>query len=175
MSLYVIQVAGGKEAQVEDMVLRYVPDGLIDECFVPRYAAARRIRGEWHTRKALLVPGYLFVETRDVEALAYELRRVPAFTKLLGNDEKFIPLDTQETRWLNAFTEAGKRVVEMSTGIMEGDHVVVLAGPLMGYESTITKIDRHRRQAYVSLTICGREKQVKVGLEIVSKRPGTNE
>lgn len=175
MFLYVIQVAGGKEAQVEEMIARYVAPGLVRECFIPRYEAMRRWRGQWHKRNELLVPGYLFVDTADAAALASELRSVPAFTKLLGNDERFIPLEPDEAAWLGAFTSVGNRVVEMSSGVMEGDEVVVLNGPLMGHEASIAKIDRHRRHAYLTVRICGREKQIKVGLEIVAKRTSTSE
>ena len=59
--------------------------------------------------------------------------------------------------------------MKMSTGVIEGDEVVVLNGPLMGRTSLIKKIDRHKRLAYLELEMLGRKKTIKVGLEIIAK------
>ena len=58
----------------------------------------------------------------------------------------------------------------MSTGVIEGDQVIVTEGPLRGYEALISMIDRHKRLAFLEMHMFGRTKIVKVGLEIVSKR-----
>lgn len=170
MSLYVVQVAGGKEASVERLIKRYVQDGLITECFIPRVEVMWRYKGEWTKRELSLIPGYLFIDTPNVGKLAEELRHVPAFTRLLGNDNAFIPLDEDEIAWLNAFTDMGDRVVKMSEGIIEGDKVIILNGPLRNHEAMITKIDRHKRSALIAIPMFGRVKTVRIGLEIVRKR-----
>ena len=169
MALYVLQVTGGQEDRVAKMIDKYVSEGIVRECFIPRYEAMRRMRGGWHKCVETLVVGYLFVDCDDPGALSEQLRRVPAFTRLLGNDDIFIPLNADEVSWLNAFTDTGNRVVRMSEGVIEGDKVIVLNGPLMGHEGMISKIDRHRRIAYLDIHILGRTKTVKVGLEIVNK------
>ena len=125
----------------------------------------RRWKGEWHKRTERLTPGYLYVETSDVEKLALQLRRVPAFAKLLGNNEVFIPLNNDEVAWLNAFTGNDRRVIEMSEGIMEGSKVIVLRGPLMGHEAEIKRVDRHRRTAELEIRMLGRVKTIRLGLE----------
>lgn len=40
----------------------------------------------------------------------------------------------------------------------------------MGYEGDIIKIDRHKRIAYVNVSLFDRITTVKVGLEIISKK-----
>ena len=171
MRIYAIQVASGQEAKVEGLIRRFVDESMIGEMFVPRFEAMRRWKGEWHKRAERLTPGYLYVETSDVEKLALQLRRVPAFTKLLGNNEVFIPLNDDEVAWLNAFAGDTHRVVEMSEGIMESSNVIVLRGPLMGHEAEIKRIDRHRRTAELEIRMLGRVKTIRLGLEIVSKSP----
>ena len=37
------------------------------------------------------------------------------------------------------------RVVEFSSGVMEGDEIVILNGPLMNQTGLIKKLDRHKR------------------------------
>ena len=49
------------------------------------------------------------------------------------------------------------------------DKVVILSGPLKGMESTIQRIDRHKRKAWLNLEMFGRQQLVEVGVEIVKK------
>lgn len=171
MRIYAIQVASGQEAEVEELIRRIVDESVIGEIFVPRFEAMRRWKGEWHKRTERLTPGYLYVETSDAEKLALQLRRVQAFTKVLGNSEVFIPLNDEEVAWLNAFTGGDRRVIEMSEGIVEGSKVIVLRGPLVGHEAEIKRIDRHRRMAELEVSMLGRMKTIRLGLEIISKSP----
>ena len=60
--------------------------------------------------------------------------------------------------------------MEMSEGLIEGDCVTVISGPLKGREASIVRIDRHKRLAWVDVSMFGRHKMIRVGLEIVSKR-----
>lgn len=96
---------------------------------------------------------------------------MPAFTKVLGNNEVFIPLNDEEVARLNAFTGGDRRAIEMSEGIVEGSKVIVLRGPLVGHEAEIKRIDRHRRMAELEVSMLGRMKTIQLGLEIVSKSP----
>lgn len=63
--------------------------------------------GQWITENRKAVPGYVFLVTNDVERLSQNLVHVPMFTKLLGNEDQFIPLDKTETAWLDSFTHKG--------------------------------------------------------------------
>ena len=169
MAMYVIQVEGGRETHVCGLVNKLLGDR-IKECFVPRREIFRREAGEWTTVRETLFPGYLFVETDDVSKVMERLARVPAFTRLLGkSDERVIPLSQDEVAWLTALMQPLDKVVEMSTGVIEGDRVIVTDGPLVGREALISKIDRHKRLAYLDMRMFGRTKTIKVGLEIVRK------
>lgn len=168
---YVVQVVGGQEKRVLALMQKFVDGDLLEECFIPQYEIMKRLQGVWQKRLEVLLPGYLFVVTKHPNKLANELRQVPAFTRLLGNNDTFIPLPDQEVAFINAFTQTDHRIVEMSEGIIEGDWIVVLNGPLMHQTGLIKKIDRHRRLAYLEIEILGRKKTVKVGLEIVRKKP----
>ena len=71
---------------------------------------------------------------------------------------------------ISAFVGNEDHVLKMSEGIIEGDEIRVLKGPLQGYEALVTKVERHKRIAFIDLDILGRTKTVKVGLKIVQKR-----
>lgn len=160
---YVMQVVGGKEKRVLALLKRYFSSSLLQECFIPQYEIMRKYRGEWHRAVEILFPGYLVVLTNQPAQLASELRKVPLFTKLLGNNDVFIPLNDQEVSFFEVFTAPEQRVVTMSEGVIEGDRVVVLEGPLKGRAGMIAKIDRHKRLAYLNMDMMGRKKNDKTG------------
>ena len=171
--IYVIQVTSGREERTRSMVLRLLGD-VVGDCYTPGYECARKVGGEWRTVTRMLFPGYVFVETADPAGLLQRLRTVPAFTRLLGaSDDSILALTDGEVAWLNAFTNAETHVAEMSEGVIEGDRVLVTKGPLRGHEGLIAKVDRHKRTAELQIRMFGRDKRVRIGLEIVRKRTGT--
>jgi transcriptional antiterminator NusG len=167
---YVVQVVGGKEKRVLTLIEKIIEPTVFEECFIPQYEVMKKFQGQWRTCAEILFPGYLFLVTDYADGLAQELHNVPAFTKLLSNGGKFIPLNTGEVAWLSAFTMRDNRIIEMSEGIIEGDKVVVFKGPLMNYSGLIRKVNRHKRIAYLDIGMFGRTMTVKVGIEIVRKR-----
>ena len=107
--------------------------------------------------------------TYRIDDLFTELKKVPDLTRLLGNDGTNIyPIYKQEAKFLSQFG-GQQHIVDMSIGYIEGDMIHIDSGPLIGYEGHVTKIDRHKRIAYVDISLFGRQTTVKVGLEIISK------
>ena len=62
-----------------------------------------------------------------------------------------------------------KEEVEMSRGVIEGDKIRVISGPLVGQEAHIKRIDRHKRKALIETELLGRGVEVTVGLEVIDK------
>lgn len=165
------QVRAGRELLTLDMCRQLLSDDALQESFAPETELMRHVAGEWQLKRRLLFPGYLFFVTSDVEALHDGLAKVPALTKLLGangEEKSFSPLTEQEKDWLSAFMD-NTHVVRMSEGYIAGDKVKVTRGPLMGMEGDIRKIDRHKRRAYLDITLFGRTVPTSVGLEIIRK------
>lgn len=84
------------------------------------------------------------------------------------NRDEIVPLVQEEIDLLMKIG-TDKQLVEMSSGIIENDRVQILAGPLMGMEGNIRRIDRHKRTAYLEIEMFGRTVEMKVGLEIIRK------
>ena len=57
----------------------------------------------------------------------------------------------------------------MSQGIIVNGRVIILSGPLVGEESRIRKVDRHKRRAWLQIKLFGKPYTVVVGLEISQK------
>lgn len=169
---YVVHVPTGKEAYMASLIERMSPDGLVHECFTPRYATQVKRAGEWVNVEKVLLPGYVIVVTDNPEDLVRTLRVFPEFARLLTMGESFVPLTVEDRAWIDAFTHEGDRCIAMSEGVLEGDRVVVLRGPLKGNEAIIVSVNRHKSVAFVELDFCGRRVKTKVGLGIVSRRDG---
>ena len=165
---YVVQVVGGQEKATLALVERFAGGPALKEAFIPQREVMRHRAGEWVKAQEILFPGYLFVVTSDPGELFARLANVPAFTRLLGSDEGFVPLADDEVKLIHAFSGDG-HIIEMSEGVIEGDRVRILRGPLRDRDAIIRKIDRHKRAAYVTMFLMGRETNVKLGLEIVRK------
>lgn len=168
--IYVVQVAGGQEAKAVEMIASLARES-VEDCFIPKREIMHRREGKWHCKLEKLFPGYVFVQTADPEQLRKALRQIPVFTRILTSaGDTCLPLSADEVAWINATTSADTHVMEISEGIIEGDHVMVTSGPLKGHEASIARIDRHKRLAWVDMSMFGRSKTIRVGLEIVSKR-----
>lgn len=171
MPVYVVQTEGGKERHACELMSKALNPDVVTECFVPCSEVAKKFGGKWHRVERVMFPGYVFIDTTDVDEVERDLRSVPGFTRVLGIDGKCIPLDGDEVSWLNALTGKQDRTVRMSEGVIEGGKIVILSGPLVGHTGMISKIDRHKRLAYVEIAMLGRKSLVKLGLEIVRKSP----
>ncbi len=170
MGMYVIQTTSGKEDHVINLINTYIDDSLIQECFQLKCEVKRRFHGEWKLVQVDLLPGYIFISTDDANRVYESLRQVPFFTRLLGNNDLFIPLSDVELSWLNKFSKKADRISHFSQGVIEGDKVVITSGPLVGCESSIVKIDRHKRIAYLDISMMGRLTRIQIGLEIIKKQ-----
>lgn len=93
---YVVQTVAGREFAVCRLIESLVEGDVLQECFVPRYEVQKQFRGQWRTCTATLFPGYLIVVTDRVDELESQLRRVPAFARVLSNDGGFVPLERDE-------------------------------------------------------------------------------
>ena len=105
---------------------------------------------------------------QNPEKLVNGLKKVIGLTKLIGTGDEIVPLVQEEIDLLMKIG-TDKQLVEMSSGIIENDRVQILAGPLMGMEGNIRRIDRHKRTAYLEIEMFGRTVEMKVGLEIIRK------
>lgn len=170
MGVFVVQVISGQEDKAAALIAK-IAQGALEDCFVPKREVAHRKSGQWHRILEKLFPGYVFVRTSAPKRAREVLGRVPAFTRMLTSaGDTCLPLTADEVAWINATTNMDTHVMEMSEGVIEGDRVVVIRGPLKGREASITRVDRHKRLAWVDMNMFGRNKTIRVGLEIVSKR-----
>ena len=143
---------------------------LFDRIFVPQRTISKKKGKEWFFEQTALFPGYLFIDTDNsrIEELSVKLRSISGFNVILTSDEKYIPLKENESEFIEKLYNDGG-TFDASVGIIEGDRIKVTSGPLVGLEGSITKIDRHKRRAYLELDMFGVKTKSSVSLEIVEK------
>lgn len=165
---YVVQVRTGTEENIRIQCQKRIPETILQRCFIPYYEEKKRMRGEWVTLKKVLFPGYVFMVTEELEELYLQLRCVEGLTRLIGTGDEIVPISSREEAFLRRMG-GEEQVVHMSEGIIEGAQVHVATGPLQGMEGYIRKIDRHKRKAYLEVSMFGRMQSIQVGLEVVAK------
>lgn len=165
---YVIQVQTGQEEQIMEETRSYQVQEYFDEIFAPYYERKKKYLGQWHMERALLFPGYLFVISSHPEELYKALKRIPQLTRLLGTGEKWTPMADEDIEIVELLS-GEEHLMKFSEGCIQGDRVIVTRGPLKGLEGNISRIDRHRRLAWLTVELFGRTVELQAGLEIIRK------
>ena len=170
---YVIQVKTGKEEQAIEDILKNKPDDASFDVFAPYRKSLRKYKGVMREVVERCFPGYIFVETNDVQRLFKQLYFTPGFQKILGREgdtDNFVPLDKDESRMIDIlYSASSNRITEISNiEVREGEMIRVLDGPLAGLETQIKKVDLHKRTVTVEYMLCGRLVTSKVGINIVT-------
>ena len=148
--------------------------------FLPVKEMSRRSRGVIRKERKLLFPGYVFIQTEiEGSSIAEKLKSDLTDTtgkwyediyKILhnGDNKKDVAIREKERLyWERLFNS--DFCVTGSVGFIEGDTIRIKTGPLVGMESRIKKIDRHKREAVVEMEVMGAVREVRVMLEIVAK------
>ncbi len=167
---YAIWTSTGSEQKLCSWITDYVSEDLYDEVFVPLIEKNQKVKGEWKTKQKPLFPGYMFVETDEqrIKVLSKKLKQSDQFAVILSNDGEFSHIGEEETYLIeNAYRNNG--IIGSSIGMIEGDNIKILSGPLIGLEGAIRYIDRHKRTAAIEINMFGRTSRVNIGLEIISK------
>lgn len=170
---YVIQVKTGKEQQAIEDIMKNKPDDASFDVFSPYRKSLRKFKGVMREVVERCFPGYVFVETNDVQRLFKQLYFTPGFQRILGREEEtenFVPLDKDESRMVDIlYSKNNNRITEISNiEVREGEMIRVLDGPLMGLETQIKKVNLHKRTVTIEHKMCGRLVSSNIGINIVT-------
>ena len=170
---YVVQVKTGKEQQAIEDIMKNKPDDRVFEVFAPYRKALRKFKGQMKEVVERCFPGYIFVETDDVQGLFIQLYWTPGYTRLLGREAdtyNFVPLDKDESRMIDIlYSKNNDRITEISNiEVKEGEMIRVLDGPLAGLETQIKKVNLHKRKVTIEYTMCGRLVTSDIAINIVT-------
>lgn len=165
---YVMQVYAGQEMDVACQCRSLVViDG--EDVFVPLTERQTKLHGKWTLVQTKLFPGYVFIETAQIEDFFLRLKKIKAKAKVLGVDGDLTAISMEEEAYLAKL--CGKdHIARYSEGYLEGDSLVVSSGALKGCEAKVKKILRHKRLAVLEVALLGRSVDVTLGLGVLEKK-----
>ena len=148
---YLARVPEGREGATCEKLRRIVSAEVLDDVFALRKERWFKRAGVWSLNLVQMYHEYFFVATGDVTALDRELSRLSFPARIASESGRgFLPLAFEAQEWFEASMDADHVLRSSMAHIVEGE-LRVLAGPLMGQERRVRKIDRHRRRCLVDV------------------------
>jgi transcriptional antiterminator NusG len=172
MYWYVLFVRTGRERNVEQLLKERLNTNLFSP-FVPLYEKYFKNSGILKKESKTLFPSYVFIESKvsnqdflkSISTLIYSSSDIVRILKY--GDAEFAMRESEKGMLLSLCDK--NHCIEPSSGIIVGDRIHILDGPLKGWESIVRKVNRHKRQAWIEIEFMGNMRLVIVALEIVDK------
>lgn len=142
---YLLHMPEGREATLCAELKKLVPQSLLSDAFVLRRERWMKRGGVWFVEPVGMYPGYAFAVSSDAAGLAKALSRLTLPVELVGTEtHSWAPLSDEASVWYASAMDE-RHVIRSSTAEIVDGALRVQSGPLVGQESRISKIDRHRR------------------------------
>lgn len=168
---YVIQVMGGQEEKTAAMIRKQVSSDIMEECFIPQKERVKKFKGSWKQVEEILFPGYVFAAAKEPEELHQQLKQITMMTKVLQDGTfHFIPLSAEEENIIKTIGDNYHMTRLSRIKVSEGKRIVIVDGPLKTQEGNIVKIDLHKREVVVRVSLMERMMDLKLGIEMVEEK-----
>ena len=169
---YVVRTVIGQEEKAIEKCRNAIPVSVATDLFSPSYEYMRRYQGVWHIIQDVLFPGYVFMESDAPKELEKYLEHIPDVVSPVCIGGGFYPISKEEEDFLRSIFD-NTYCIRYSLGYLVDRELVVEKGPLRGKSKYVTKIDRHRRCANLTLHLFQKEIKVRVGLGIPARLTAT--
>ena len=165
MLWYVLQTRAGQEEKLAELISKMIPRGLYGECFVvyQEQLWRRKQQSFVHVKRAF--PGYVFITSREPEALFFCLKQVPVMARMMVDEDRFfLSVEEDEAEFLEQIMNRD-HVIGLSYLSTDGrGNILQVSGPL---EKCIDEVEKYRfgkRHVLVRVKLHGEEKTVLVGI-----------
>ncbi|SJZ77311.1 antiterminator LoaP [Anaerorhabdus furcosa] len=169
MMWYIIYVRGGQENKISTFLNEHHLTS-----FIPMKEKYHKKDGKLLKVHQILFSNYVFIES-DKNYIEFtetfnqiKIKNKNLIKQLRYDIEGTPPLRDDEIQFLKKLLGLNK-IVESSIGLIENDQVIITDGPLMGFESSIVYINRHKKEAKLEIDLLGSKREVTVSLEILTK------
>ena len=148
---YLLKVREGSEASTCERLLRTVPRDVLQDCFPIVKERWFKHAGTWELRRVTCYRGYAFAVTADPAALHKALSKLSVQAELSGaNGRAWMPLAPDVQEWFERCMDSS-HVLRSSTAVIVGGALHVTEGPLIGQETHVRNVDRHKRHCMVDV------------------------
>lgn len=121
-----------------------------------------------------LFPGYIFIETENIDPQLYNImRHNNGFFKFLAANDNIIELEGRDLSILKHFINFGSVAETSKVWFDENDRIKVSSGPLSGLEGCITKVDKRKKRAKVQLDFANNSFSLDLSFEVLEKNTNT--
>lgn len=146
---YLLRMPEGREASLCAELKRLLPESVLSDAFVLRKERWMKRGGTWFLEPVNAYRGYAFAISSDAAGLAKATAGLTLPVELVGTGVRsWAPLADEAAAWYAAAMDAS-HVIRSSTAVIVDGVLHVQSGPLVGQESRISKVDRHRRRCQV--------------------------
>ena len=108
-----------------------------------------------------LFPGYVFLETERLDSsLVTSLRQVSGFYHFLFTNDAPRKLGGYDLEYFTAFRDRGELLGLSNVTFDKEQRIVIISGPLKGFEGNIIRVNRRCKRVTVALDLFGDTKRV---------------
>ncbi len=167
---YAVHVPAGREASFAEKCRKALDPALLEDCIASPLRALRQAGRRLALETEPLFAEYVFVATRDAEALAKALGRLSFAAPIVGRTGARVraALAAGVQSWLESTLDAS-HVLRASEGRIDQGVLTVERGPLRGSERIVRKMIVAERLAFVALGGGDEGFLLKAALSVLSK------
>ncbi len=166
MLWYVLQTRTGEEEKMVQMVRQIVPGHLYGECFVVYHEQLWRRQQQNFVHISRAFPGYVFITSKEPEALFFCLKQFPSMVKLMAADDDsfFLSLEAEEAAFLEQVMDIHHVIALSYLEMGSNGKVYRVEGPLKSCVSKIVRCRLKKRYVLVRIKLLGKEKDILLGI-----------
>ena len=166
---YVVQVFRGKEEVFIDRLRQFTEYSV----FTPKQVQLFKRKDRVIKFLKPMFPGYIFIATDSDyqefrEFYQQYIAIIDGCIKVLKYKDEVEALYPQERKFIERFVSKDS-IIDSSFGFIEGERIRIIEGPLVGNESLIKKINRHKRTALIEIAMFGGIQSIELSCEIMAK------
>lgn len=161
-----LQVKSGSEAAAEAFVSGLIPKRINARCFHLTRCRRKKYGGQWQTAQENLLPGYVFIDTDQPEAVYRELKRTPDRRLLFSSDSFVAVLKGNEEEFMEGITDGSGSIGLSRVQVTDSGEIRYLSGPLVKVSHRVRRIRLHQRIAEVEADFLGEKHLLHLGIEI---------
>ena len=169
MGWYAIFVESGNEEKVVRR-LQLLPSGQpaasMHRLIIPKRRIIERKQGGRLEVEKNLFPGYILLQTDDIESFFWLSRGCPGLIRILRNKDVFQEIQPEEIQQILPLCDP-TGIIPISIAIYKNQRLSVIQGPLCQKESLIHKLDKRKGRARIALVFNHQVHMVDLGIHII--------
>ncbi|HOE09111.1 MAG TPA: antiterminator LoaP [Treponemataceae bacterium] len=117
-----------------------------------------------------LFPGYIFIETEEIDTELYNIMRyTPNFYRFLPDNKEKHCLSGKDLSLIKHFMSFGEIIESSKVFFDENERIIVAEGPLKGLEGFIIKVDRRKKRARIRVEIAQNSITLDLAFDVITK------